>query len=246
MLAHVGIRDEDIGKRYVIYLIWCNASGKGYVGQTRCCLNRRWLRHAWAGISGKDSMTALCRAMQKYGIDTFSVYVLQQFTSCEELNSAEEWWIAALGTEVPPRGNGYNLNSGGGVGRSASMETRRKMSIAHHGKVNSSEARAKIAKSKIGIPRSEEAKLKMAAAARGKIVSTSTRAKISESLRGRPVSAETRAKIAATKIGKPRSALVRAKLSRAQTGKRATAKTRARMVEAQLQRWARIKKAVAR
>ena len=57
--------------------------------------------------------TALASAMRKHGPTNFSVQVLGQVQTREELDNLERLWIAALDSRKP---NGYNLDGGGGNG----------------------------------------------------------------------------------------------------------------------------------
>lgn len=104
-----------------IYLIKHRGSGKSYVGQS-IDVERRWKEHE----SGLSKCPALSAAVAKYGWAQFSCELLE---NCEpgSLNEREAFWIAELRTVAPL---GYNLNTGGGQGRSLSEESRALMSKA--------------------------------------------------------------------------------------------------------------------
>ncbi len=137
-----------------IYLIYklTSPSGKSYIGQTNN-LSRRLSEHK----SKRSACIALKHAIQKYGIDNFTVTILMEGLSIDEANKQEELSILSENTLSPI---GYNLKSGGlnnthsectkekmrqhsnrlgklayNNGVSPSPETRRKMSASHTGKI---------------------------------------------------------------------------------------------------------------
>ena len=92
----------------MIYKITNKLTSEIYVGYS-INYTKRWYfhkRNARAGIN-----TYLYRAMRKYGIENFTIEVLEQCE--EELNEVrEQYWIK----ELNPR---YNMTSGGDGGRTA-------------------------------------------------------------------------------------------------------------------------------
>jgi group I intron endonuclease len=129
----------------------------------------RWKRH-------RDEMVAnnprhLYQSMRKYGIDNFTMKIIEEYDNLQDCNEAEEFWIAYLGTTC--REIGYNLNFGGNnkemlpetkakiaaarTVTKASEETKQKMSEAHQGEDNpmfgknhSEETLVKMSKAKEG------------------------------------------------------------------------------------------------
>ena len=88
-----------------IYVITNDVNGKQYVGQTARSIEDRFKEHL------KDSQThdyPLYKAMQKYGIEHFSVKQLEE-CSTEELDDKEIFWIKKLNTYY----EGYNATLGG-------------------------------------------------------------------------------------------------------------------------------------
>lgn len=83
-------------------------NGMKYVGQMNN-LERRIKEHR----SGKQYID---KAIQKYGRENFTVEVLEECATREQLSEREIFWIAALNTKEP---NGYNRTNGG---RSADLE----------------------------------------------------------------------------------------------------------------------------
>lgn len=99
-----------------IYLIRNTLNNKIYVGQS-VDIKRRAQEHMRAGQpekysikSERDSNTPIHRAMQKYGIQNFTISVLEE-CSREQLNDRERYWIAIL--KATDSNIGYNLGLGG-------------------------------------------------------------------------------------------------------------------------------------
>ena len=102
----MGLMKEDFWKKScVIYYILDRITGKGYVGQTRQKLRRRMKSHK------SGSALYIDCAIKKYGWEKFSVFVLEECATPEELNEREKYWIEILNTLYP---NGYNRSAGGG------------------------------------------------------------------------------------------------------------------------------------
>lgn len=237
-----------------IYLITNTVNGKRYVGQTVLAISRRWASHR--SNARRDSPILLHRAIKKYSPQSFTVKILCDANSLEDLNNLEVAMIAAHNTLAP---NGYNLASGGGNtrvhpdtrakisqtlkgrpnyllrGRALSEETKAKLRVTSTGKKHSDETRARISASHRGMTHSAEAKAKIAAANRGRTLSPATRAKISLSLLGNQhtlgykPTAETKAKLSVASTGRVKSDAERAKISLANVGRPKSAETRAKL-----------------
>lgn len=97
-----------------------------YVGQTTKSTEERFNQHA----SNKKSYIG--RAIRKYGVENFSIEILEECDTCEQLNEREMFWIAALDRKHP---NGYNFSDGGegNVGWSHTPESITKMIVSHTG-----------------------------------------------------------------------------------------------------------------
>ena len=87
----------------VIYKITNLLNGKPYVGQTSRTLEERFIEHGKA-------KTHLGKAIRKYGLGNFSVEVIEECTTSEQLNEREIFWIAHFNCKHP---NGYNFTDGG-------------------------------------------------------------------------------------------------------------------------------------
>lgn len=94
-----------------IYKIVNSINDKVYIGQSND-IKRRWWEHKSQSIRDNGSgnyKTAIHSAIRKYGVEHFSVVILE---ICEEhqLDDRERWWIAHENSLSP---NGYNLMDGG-------------------------------------------------------------------------------------------------------------------------------------
>lgn len=98
-----------------IYKITNKVNKKIYIGQSTDC-HRRWLEHLRSGQpekyckkSERDSKTPIHLAMQKYGVNNFSIEILEECLK-NQLDEKEKYWIKYykdLGFIL------YNLTDGG-------------------------------------------------------------------------------------------------------------------------------------
>ena len=157
----------------------------------------------------------LHQAYKKYGLECFNKEIIDYYSSEEELNRGEIYWIDELNSTNPEIG--YNLTFGGEgcLGLIHSCETKRKISeiqkgktSPNKGKILSEETKRKISETLKGKEswmkgkhHSEEAKQKMSKALKGKQTwlgkhhSEEAKQKISETLTGRHLSEETKQKM---------------------------------------------------
>ncbi len=151
----------------VIYKITCLLNGMKYVGQTTKSTEERFNQHA----SNKKSYIG--RAIRKYGVENFSIEILEECDTCEQLNEREMFWIAALNCKHP---NGYNFSDGGegNSGLRHTQETRAQMSVdrsgeknAFFGKHHTEESKAKIGAKNRGKKHTDESRKKRALATSG-------------------------------------------------------------------------------
>jgi group I intron endonuclease len=154
-----------------IYLHWCPASEKGYVGQTTLGVVRRWLLHLRCSRSAKTPAykTIFSKAIRKYGASAFEHHSLSVAGSQEQLDNLEKVWIILLQTKAP---NGYNLADGGyaAAGHVVSAEVRARLSAAAKEQWKNPEYRAKY----VGHKHSDETRQKMSIAASLRTVNTQT------------------------------------------------------------------------
>lgn len=175
-----------------IYSIKNSSNNKLYVGLTIQTLEKRFASHKGTAFRGD---TLLHRAMLKYGIDNFSIDLIEEVAD-GQLSEREKFWIAKLDTLKP---NGYNINPGGAGVLRHSIETKQKISNTLKGRnLLSSESRARARVKMLGRTVSEEtrAKLSIKASERtgnknpffGKTHTDETKRRIAEKATGRPSS----------------------------------------------------------
>lgn len=91
----------------IIYQIINNITNDFYIGKS---INpkERFYKHKY-NASKTNSQTYLYRAMRKYGIDNFSMMILDEAITLKELNDKEVLWIKKLNPK-------YNMTKGGDGG----------------------------------------------------------------------------------------------------------------------------------
>lgn len=75
-----------------IYKITNHVNGKVYIGQSVRPVEERWNRHKIDAISGRLD-THFARAIRKYGVDNFSIEVIDTAKTQAELTLKEHYWI---------------------------------------------------------------------------------------------------------------------------------------------------------
>ena len=95
--------ERSFGK---IYCIINKVNGKEYVGKTTISLNKRFSQHCHERF--RSSNRPLYRAMNKYGIENFSIILLEN-CDIEKLAEREQYWIELKKTHY----DGYNATLGG-------------------------------------------------------------------------------------------------------------------------------------
>lgn len=89
-----------------IYKITNTINGKMYIGKTEQTIEKRFQQHCRDSKKDGFSHRPLYRAMQKYGVEFFSIEEIEETDSPEE---RETYWIEFYGTFK----NGYNATIGG-------------------------------------------------------------------------------------------------------------------------------------
>lgn len=190
---------DTIGRhKNCIYVYVNKVNNKKYVGQT-VKFKDRHRRHI------RDNKYPIDRAITKYGIESFYIYILKEnIETIDEMNELEEKYIKEFNTIIN-EGHGYNIMYGGGNHRMNDL-TKKKLSelrkgrftgedCPFYGKTHTEEAKQRIREARIAnshIYKTEEFKTKISEATKGekngmygKTHSEETKRKISEANKGR-------------------------------------------------------------
>lgn len=160
-----------------VYLLTNTVTEKLYVGQTTVGLKHRWGQHK-SDTKRMRGPHHLVHSMRKHGHEVFTMELLHECETKEEMDFVEMFYIAFLNTKSP---NGYNLTDGGDgtQGRSgwkASEETKAKLRgrTPWKGKHHTAESIAKMRVSAKGRKATPEARKNMSIAMGGWQHGTST------------------------------------------------------------------------
>jgi len=198
-------------KMFYIYKITNLINSKSYIGKTNN-LQLRWKSHRnEAKLQRKKYPLYL--AMNKYGIDNFSIEKIEELDDETFCFDREKYWIEYYRTNISKYGNqfGYNLTEGGeGVsgyvytiaqkeirsvskmgmknpffGRRHSVLSKKQISNSRIGKITLPETKEKISRALKGLPKTVETRMKMSASAFGKTKSPQHCKNISSSKLGK-------------------------------------------------------------
>ena len=122
-------------KLYCLYIHRNKINNKVYVGITSQSPSQRWGAN---GIGYSRHQDKFYNAIKKYGWDNFEHIILQTHLSKETAELLEQEYIQKYNSII----NGYNSREGGNTS-SPSLESKKKMSLAHLGKSPTLEARYK-------------------------------------------------------------------------------------------------------
>ncbi len=139
----------------IIYKIVNNINGKIYIGQTQQRLSKRTIDHIYRG------KTPVEKALKKYGLQSFTISVIDEADEKSILDEKEKYWISFYKSKPP---DGYNMTTGGEgriVGWKHSDTAREKMSRMRTGVPRSDEFRRKLSIVRTGAKHSEETLKKM-------------------------------------------------------------------------------------
>lgn len=191
-------KDKVCKHENCIYVYINKKNDKKYVGQT-VDFKYRHQRHI------RDNKYPIDKAITKYGIESFYVYILKEnIATIEEMNELEEKYIKEYNTLIN-EGHGYNIMYGGGNHRMNEL-TKRKLSEGmkgrydgknnpFYGKTHNEHTRDVIRQARLlnaHVYETEEYRAKLSKANSGeknpmygKIHSEETKRKISEANKGR-------------------------------------------------------------
>ena len=92
---------------YCVYKIINDVNDKVYVGRTTRNIHSRWLEHIKSANSG-DMRHIYC-AMRKYGVEHFSIQLIETCDTLDEMIRKEAYWCKQLNAYF----NGYNMTEAG-------------------------------------------------------------------------------------------------------------------------------------
>lgn len=126
------IGDTSIGR---IYVIKTTKSSKKYVGQTTKTIEERFEQHKqdYKRPMRKTSSKLLYKAFEEFGLDSFSIELLDDSVENEKLEERENYWINQLNTMDP---NGFNMI------KAVRSSVGRGKQVTYEGKIYSSLRRA--------------------------------------------------------------------------------------------------------
>ena len=212
-----------------IYKIVNALNGRMYIGQS-VNPTYRAKRHFWKN----NGCVKLRHAVEKYGRDNFSFFVLCWCIDKSDANEVEELLIALGDT----RNSGYNITPGG-LGTGAGRDN------PFFGKSHTAELKAKLAAKKLGKPMAAVTREKIANANRNRTMSEATKDKLrarekselcsertAAANKARVWSEESKAKLVAHNTGRKMSDESKAKIAAANKERIWTPESRAKLAKA--------------
>jgi len=143
--------DFSLEKVYgVIYLILNLIDAKVYIGQSTSFFKR----YAYYRTCNCKKQKYLYNAIQKYGLENFTIEIIDCAQNLDVLNFLENFYIKTL--KANDRRYGYNIREGGNGGGPTALETKIKIGISNTGKECTPEHRAKISIANVGVKKSKE------------------------------------------------------------------------------------------
>lgn len=173
----------------IIYKIQNNINGKIYIGLTTKALSKRIAEHI------AENKSYIQKALNKYGVQSFSIAVIDSAESREALCEKEQYWIRHYDCKAH---KGYNLTDGGDGLINPSKSVRKKIS-------NTLKKKHIITKGFSGRKHSQETKDKISKILKVSMNTPKAKKKMSESRKGRVISEEQKEKQRITMTGRKRS-----------------------------------------
>ena len=120
--------------KFSVYIIENNITDKVYIGITSKSTEFRWKGHLKRLRKGNHRGYCLYNAMSKYGVDNFSIRLIDISNSWEESCDKEKMYIQKYDSMK----NGYNMTLGGegGYGYKYTDKQRKERSIKYYGKIS--------------------------------------------------------------------------------------------------------------
>lgn len=171
----------------VVYLMRNTVNGKLYVGQTTRTIEERFKEHAQAP-------TYIGNSMRFHGVDKFTIEVIAECETQEELDACEIHYIAEYDCLAP---KGYNCTTGGGNGSPCEETVEKLRASANEYYEKHPEARDRISEANIQRFSAPEERAKQAERTRKSFEDPERAAKHSESQKKRFERQEERDKISA-------------------------------------------------
>jgi len=148
-----------------IYKITNKVTGHCYVGQTVQGIQVRFQQHLYSSkYEYARRYSRIHKAIAKYGANNFEVKLVCLAGNADELTAREALAIRLFKPQ-------YNIRAASSKGH-LSEETRKKLSVAHTGKIRgprSAEVIQKISQSNTGKKRSQETRRRLSLAHKGKV-----------------------------------------------------------------------------
>lgn len=207
----------DQHSTFCVYLATNQLNSKQYIGITSRGVERRWNEHKYAAANG--SHLPLHCALRRYGLDAFTVELLETCADYATLIVREQDWIAERGTVAP---RGYNVTRGGlgHAGVPLSLEHRQAIAKANReNKETRCSPAMKARMREVALARGPEHLAKIAASLTGSHPTAETRAKIRTARARQVFTREVIDKRTAKLRGGRHTEQARANMSRAQTGR---------------------------
>lgn len=215
----------------IIYKIENKINGKIYIGQTKKDVSRRIATHI------KNNKHYVQKALNKYGLESFVISVIDEARTQESLDEKEKYWIKFYNCRAP---KGYNCTDGGDgvrgykftekdieknrqshLGKKASEETKQRMSIAQKGKRISEEHKKRLSEFRKGTHPTEATRKKLSESHKGKQPKLGTHPSEETliKMRNRRMTESQKQHLREINTGKHHSEETRRKMSEAQKGK---------------------------
>lgn len=114
-----------------IYKITNHCNLKTYIGKTSKTIQERFNKHKYNAYK-LNQKTYLYHAMRKYGIDNFTIEIVEIVSDSSSLNKKEKYWIENLNPD-------YNMTKGGDGGDTSFSPNFKKSILKYHSSLKPSD-----------------------------------------------------------------------------------------------------------